>query len=271
MVGEFRNSLMTEENWCHVAEMNPSNSSYSGETYQKVYALRYLPAYYFEYCFLSDKLRKRISREYTLINIASLGCGLCPDYYAFRDNLHGIAFSYVGYDANKWSTKEFMPEVNRDFRFIHKDVRVLTREELSNIDVYVFPKSIKDIEYSNSNSIINLASLIASSNKNRLFFLNSFVKDEDRQSQDTIVFKKIHDALLMKGFKTDDDYTKILPCDKDDTKLNKIHQNFDYPKDKFIKCPKEGTKQLCKDCKVIWKPILTNKFMCGHILEYVRE
>ena len=272
IVDSFYASIISDEHRCDAASMEPINDSYNNETYQKVYALKYLPAYYFEYCKLADLLKyKCFFNEYTSINIASIGCGLSPDYYALLNNLQGITFSYIGFDATSWKMQDLMPPKNQNFLFKNKSVLDITNEELSDIDVYIFPKSIGDIAKSNNSAINRLASLIASTNKNNLFFLNSFASSDYTTPPDVYLFKDIHEKLLMSKFYTCHDFTKTKYLGENGRPgLWNIDNNFEYPNDKFIACDYKGTKNLCENCKVVSDPILTNRYMSFQLLEYKR-
>jgi hypothetical protein len=271
LVGSFHDELLLDGDWCRAADFDPTNNFYKKKIYQKIYALRYLPAYYFEYCVLANELYKRIDDEYISLNVASFGCGLAPDYYALRDNLGDIHFNYLGYDSVEWSTQALMPTTHDNFKFVFKSIRNIEDDELNGIDVYIFPKSIGDIESSGVGVIDKLATLIASSPQKRLFFLNSFVSNDNKISQHLNIFKKIDKALLSAGFKTDDDINKTYHRGNSyGMALTTINSNFVYPNERFIECEYEGNKFDCQNCNVIKRPILTNKYMDYQILEYNR-
>ena len=272
IVDSFYASIISDENRCDVASMEPINDTYNYETYQKVYALKYIPAYYFEYCKLADLLRyKCFSNNYNSINIASIGCGLSPDYYALLNNLQGINFSYIGFDATSWKMQYLMPPKNQNFLFKNKSVLDITDKELSDIDVYIFPKSLGDIAKSNNFAINKLASLIASTNKNHLFFLNSFASLNYTKPQDVYLFNDIHKMLLKNGFETNDNFEELKYIGERESGLRSCDSDFEYPNDKFIACNYKGTKNLCNNCKVVSDPILTNRYMSFQLLEYKRQ
>ena len=95
----FYESLPKTKKMCKAATFEAKNNFYKKKIYQKIYALRYLPAYYFEYCLLAKELRSRLkNKNIKYVKVLSLGCGLSPDYYALKHNLRGIKFDYTGYD-----------------------------------------------------------------------------------------------------------------------------------------------------------------------------
>lgn len=175
IVDNFFDAINSREDLCKISRSEHTLEFYKQHAYQELYALRFLPAYYFEYCVLAEKLYGRVRQNYSHLNIASFGCGLSPDYYALRDNLHKVTFSYTGFDAVQWSSQKHMPAVGSNHQFVFKSVQNITAHELSNIDVFVFPKSIGDIRNSGENVIEALAQKIASTKKDKIFFLNSYV------------------------------------------------------------------------------------------------
>ncbi|OAI11754.1 hypothetical protein A1507_19695 [Methylomonas koyamae] len=271
LVNSFHNNLLCHNDWCEAANFEPTNDFYKKKIYQKIYALRYLPAYYFEYCVLANELYNRIKNDYIFINVASFGCGLAPDYYALKDNLRNINFTYIGYDAVEWSTKHLMPTPQNNFSFALKHVNNISQNTLDNIDVYIFPKSIGDIENSTKGTIKRLATSIASTPKERLFFLNSYVNNTINISQDLTIFKEIHNTLTSAGFATKDnvDRTHYMGSQYH-IGLRAINNDFIYPNNKFIACEDEGSKTECRNCSVIKRPILNNDYMDYHLIEYYK-
>lgn len=54
------------------------NSNYNDFFRQKLYVLKYFPAYYFEYCILVNELKERIKKAD--VSVVSLGCGAMLDF-----------------------------------------------------------------------------------------------------------------------------------------------------------------------------------------------
>lgn len=267
-VNNFYDSFKNEENWCSVSGLNPNIDIYGNHKYQKLYALKYIPAYYFEYCILANKLNGRIKNKNHKIKVISMGCGLCPDYYALVHNLE-CEFEYHGYDAYEWSMRKFMPQVANDYNFYKKSLKNIKSEEIYDCDVFIFPKSIGDINDSNDKIIEHLANIISKINKNRIFFLNSYVSNENQNTSHVELFEQIHNKLLNSGFSTKDDYKKTFyKGDRVGQGLKGIHIDFDYDSGCFISCVDKNTS--CTYCNVVKYPILTNKFMDYQLLEYFR-
>lgn len=277
VVNSFHKQITARKNLCATCRTEHNLEFYRQHAYQELYALRYLPAYYFEYCVLANLLYRRVQGDYDSLNIASLGCGLSPDYYAFKDNLKTIDFSYLGYDATQWSTQKHMPEAGKNLNFIFKSVQAITPEELKGIDVYVFPKSIGDIRSSGKNVLEDFAGKVVSTTKSRLFFLISYVSAGFDSPVDTSDFQVIHKKLVESGFQTEDDPKSSFISHDNITKtrplgLRKINKGFLYPNDKFISCNEHKKEDaICKSCMVPRKPILYNSYMSFQLLEYIKQ
>lgn len=275
-ITEFHNSFMQDSNWCKISAYAPENETYLNRKYQKIYALRFIPAYYFEYSALAASLNKRLQKlDIKKINIASFGCGLAPDYYALRDNLDIATFNYTGFDCAKWSTQELMPPKNNNFKFLHEYAHNLDEDLLHEFDVFVFPKSIRDIANSGHSAITDLANVISTTPKDRVFFLNSYVCTKNQQSLDLPLFEPIHNALTKSGFqsmnKLKSTYFMKNPLNGDSFAwLIQINRNYIYPSNRKILCPNEGSKQECNGCIVVKNPIFSNEFMDYQLLEYAR-
>ncbi|EKF9603035.1 hypothetical protein O1C43_002845 [Vibrio cholerae] len=269
VLGQFYKSFCTEKDWCVVSGVNPNIDVYGKHIYQKLYALKYLPAYYFEYCILADKLKNRLEKNaQKMVSIASLGCGLTPCYYALSHNLGGIGFDYHGYDAYEWKMRSLMPAPDFNFNFYNKTVSKLEKGDIENYDVFIFPKSIGDINDSGPNVIQHLANIISATSKNKIYFLNSYVSKSKQNVSHVSFFKKIHDALISQGFTTLDKYDDTFYRGEQGQGLKGIDYDFTYNDKYFIKC--NNKEKSCVDCNVIKFPILKNNFMSYQILEYTR-
>lgn len=276
-VMSYHASFSADKNWCNISALAPVNTSYAKRKYQKIYALRFIPAYYFEYCALASLLRSRLNAlKIKDVKIASFGCGLCPDYYALEENLLGIDFEYVGFDRVHWSTQDLMPAKGDNFSFRVELADGLDEGEIDDFDVFIFPKSIRDIADSDDEALVDLARSLSGSPKKRIFFMNSFVCTKGQRSLDTPYFTVIHDALLEAGFSCQDDhketfYRKKPGSDKSYAALISINNNFVYPGQGFVVCPERGSMDDCETCNVVKRPIFSNEFMDYQLLEYVKE
>ena len=270
VLSNFYSSFCSEKDWCTVSESNPHINFYGKPAYQKLYALKYIPAYYFEYCILAEKLNDRLKKnDIDTVSIASFGCGLTPCYYALLHNLDDVDFIYHGYDAYEWNTRNLMPKPDCNFNFHLKTVAKLNKFDVGKYDVFIFPKSIGDINDSNPNAINHLAEIISSTEKDRIYFLNSFVSKSKQNISHVSLFKQIHDSLISAGFSTEDKYGKSFYKGNNlGQGLKGIDRKFTYNDSYFIHC--QDQDKSCVDCTVVKRPILKNNFMCYQILEYTR-
>ncbi|MDG2632745.1 hypothetical protein P7M35_23185 [Vibrio parahaemolyticus] len=266
LVKNFAKNLTNDDALCNLSGFTPENANYSNLEYQKLYALKYLPAYYFEYSVLAKNLNDRLKQlKLDKVKVLSLGCGLIPDYYALEHNLSCVEFEYYGVDACKWEARAYLPSYNSEKVNLYTDtVDKLTSKHVSAFDVIVFPKSIGDID-SNAN-LNNLAAEIAKTTKNKLYFLNSFVSYSVQNKEHIKLFEKIHDKLLGAGFTTSDKHrSSFYFGSRLGIGLKGINYNFNYHSDGFELCEED-----CDGCSVIKSPILTNHYMDFQILEYSR-
>lgn len=250
----FSNAFRLDYNtWCSLAGATPINMHYGTQAYQKLYALKYIPAYYFEYCYLAELFHKRINGKLTEITIASLGCGLAPDYYALRDNLHNINMNYVGFEPADWHTRTFMPPLGGNATLYKLGVGMLHQELINSMDAFIFPKSIGDINNSDPNGLKNLAALISNSPKKNIFLLNSYVTKNHTQSPDLKIFLSVvHAALIQQGFQCKDSPNTTFSCGTTTTcGLSALNINFQYPSRNYVQCAKRQAVPQCDQCNVI--------------------
>jgi hypothetical protein len=267
VVNNFHRSLRSDGSLCCYSGTTPENANYNNEIYQKLYTLKYYPAYYFEYSCLATLLQDRLAKdEKNFIRVISFGSGLYPDYYALKHNLT-TKFTYIGYDACNWPTTSLLPKSEDNIELIHESIDSLTAEQLSEYDVFIFPKSIGDIE--NSANLTLLGEKIRSTSKRKIYFLNSFIIKENINNNEQIaLFDKIHQSLSNSGFSTNDDRKNTSHKGPANTALIKINNGFVYPpnisacSDKDEKCP--------DSCTVCHSPIFTNRYMGYQLLEYTK-
>lgn len=277
VVDSFHSTITSRADLCKTCKSEYTFDFYQKKAYQELYALRFLPAYYFEYCVLANDLYGRVKDRYRNLKIMSLGCGLSPDYFAFRDNLNGIAFEYIGYDAVEWTSQKYMPKPGPNYQFVFGNVAKIADDEMSQVDVFVFPKSIGDIERGAEGLVATLGKKIAKEGKDRIFFLNSYVTKDFDNPIDKEKFLAIHKALSAAGYSTNDNpnvsYYKHDGITKDKPiGLRKIHYDFVYPPDRSVSCDKkDASDDVCNECMVPKSPIFTNQYMSFSILEYVRQ
>lgn len=269
IVNRFHDSVLEDGDLCKYAESTPENANYADITYQKIYALRYLPAYYFEYAILANLLNARLHKNrINTVNIASMGCGLLPDYYALQHNLIDINFSYHGYDCCNWESRDLLPAANNNLHTYNASLSTLSTEQISKFDVIIFPKSIGDI--GENCNMRDIANSLSQSTKKRVFFLNSFItKNHDCNLQHVGLFEGIHNCLISKGFQTADNYKNTFYRGAKYLGLKAIDRNFDYP-ELTERCNLPYDECQCSGCQVTYSPIFTNAYMNYQVLEYYK-
>lgn len=265
VVNSFHRSLLKDGLLCEFSSVTPDNANYNNQTYQKLYALKYYPAYYFEYSCLAEELQHRLSHaRKSNIDILSLGSGLYPDYFSLEHNL-SASFSYTGYDACNWPTTNLLPNTPRNINLINRSIDTLTTNDLSKYDVFIFPKSIGDI--ATSADIKMLGDKIAQTSKKTIYFLNSFIIRENINNNEQVsLFEKIHLSLINAGYTTTDDHKNTYHQGKENTALWRINNGFVYPSN--ISLCDNKDEECPHHCNVCHSPILTNKYMGYQLLEY---
>ncbi|QMD24103.1 hypothetical protein HVZ46_05945 [Citrobacter freundii] len=268
IVNNFHGSIMLDGDLCDYSHFSPDNENYDDKIYQKIYALKYIPAYYFEYCVLAWELSERLMKnDIKNINISSFGCGLHPDYFALLHNLKNVKFDYHGYDTCQWTTRELLPPSNDNLYLHTVSASAITQDSINKTDVFIFPKSLGDI--AENIDIKDFSARISNSKKNRVFFLNSFITvDHKLNNHHTEIFSLFHKEMLKKGFVTSDSNERTYyRGDHIYQGLKGIDYSFDYPQN--IQLCEDVEKYDCK-CRVVHNPVLTNSYMNYQILEYSR-
>lgn len=160
---------------CEHSDCSPSKADYSNKTFQSIYTIKYFPAYYFEYCVLSNRLNQYLKKKkIKKINIISLGSGSCADYYALNNNLVDIEhYTYTGIDLNDWD-RDLFPIIDKK-NFIFKKISALEIKNFDDYQVIFFPKSISNIFGEDINS---------ETEKN----INTFINDLIKSNRDEIIF-----------------------------------------------------------------------------------
>ncbi|KNC91732.1 hypothetical protein GM31_01685 [Trabulsiella odontotermitis] len=268
VVNTFYDSIMTDGDLCDYSDSSPENGNYDDAVYQKLYALKYLPAYYFEYCILASELYKRLKiNDIDEIVVSSFGCGLYPDYFALMHNLEEIDFDYYGYDICEWETRDLLPDSEDNLHLYTRSISDITQTALDNTDVFIFPKSLGDI--AENIDMQKFASDIAKTPKDTVYFLNSFISLNHNLNRHHVeLFSHFHDEMVKQGFTTGDKSGETYyRGSKQFQGLKAIDSGFDYPQG--INLCEEGSELDCK-CRVVHSPVLTNSYMDYQILEYTR-
>lgn len=246
---------------CPARGMRPSNQNYPVLEYQIVYGARYLPAYFVEYYEMACLLANRLVGKGVSLNISSIGCGLCQDYYAIYNALYGVApFNYWGYDAAAWEMHRLLPTPGENFSYLNSSVRYFRTLNVRGVDVFVFPKCLSDLDF---DCLSHLASVIATTDRKTLYFLISYVR---RGGEVFGSFDLIDRTLAQAGF-----YQNYYSGRIDGAgRISDKYELFDSCVDR-IDCSRFDVQNgECGQCEVVMHPIKSAGFFCYELREYVR-
>lgn len=224
-------------------DKNPPD--YSKLHVQQSYLLKYCLAYSFEYYYMYNHIKSSFKNE---INILSLGCGSCIDYWSLCLLLYrkdkDLKINYIGVDKIKWNsndienifdknninTYKFTRRKTDNCYFIENEINILSDyyifndsiiNILNNLDVIIFPRSIGEILIDETNNIniknINIIKNIISNIRNdEIYILSSIYANEHRN-------------LFYELSKTYN--CKILDSNFEDKGIYGIDNYFEYPDD----------------------------------------
>jgi hypothetical protein len=231
---DFQNEL-TNKRFCDLKYLRydgVNRLNYNNPLIQKLYLLRYMPAFLVEYYDMYSKIFEQ--KFMNDINILSLGCGCGIDLWAAkfaRDNFSPDSkIKYTGIDAVDWQYKDNLG--TEDFYFLKCDISRLI-ELGDDYNVIIFAKSIGDLSI---NAISKLRKAVRNTNfsSNKIALLSSFRKtrssvDMDRLSSIVDIFTSIH------GYSSLDDKNKYWYYNIDGfgdyPKLEYICEDFVYPEE----------------------------------------
>ncbi|MBT3817536.1 MAG: hypothetical protein HOE80_03765 [Candidatus Magasanikbacteria bacterium] len=169
--------------WCKMTT-GFSQSAYTDSLRQADYLLRYYGMYFTSYY----ATYRRFLRKYEAIfsqkrlHILSIGTGSGIDFFALNRAIEDLLlenkikrrqqYHYTGIDPVAWN---YQP-ISTKFHFKQIDIKKLTPQDIENVDLFIFPRSLSDIERTDPLSLTRLARLVSNhTNRDRLFFINSYV------------------------------------------------------------------------------------------------
>jgi hypothetical protein len=229
---DFREDLDRIGNFCQLKtfrfDMN-NTPDYNNPIMQRLYLLRFLPAYLVEYYFMYNQMLNSNFINKTL-NIISIGCGCGVDAWGGKFALdkygHDLGMRYTGLDIVDW---EYSDNVGlNEYYFLHTDINELTELDEEYYNVIVFPKSIGEISNATFNCLIRVLSN-TNFKDDRVVLLSSVRKSRDfvdvnRLATITDTFEQVH------GYKCLDDRRQYY-FDDNERYLYEIYNNFIYPED----------------------------------------
>lgn len=172
---------------------------YDDKQVQELYILRYVYSYAFEYKMMFSEILRRFEGAEEL-NILSLGCGPLPDYWglgaAYAEDYNGIDrdnIQYTGVDLIDWNYKDFS-SIKIARSFVQMDfIEYLKNNDISDVDVVFFPKSICEIPMEKMDQLCSALSGGLKKNKIALGVSLRNTYDVDR-------IQMIADAMAKKGY-----------------------------------------------------------------------
>ncbi|QTM03086.1 hypothetical protein GQX62_05385 [Brachyspira hyodysenteriae] len=224
-----------------------SKPDYNKPQVQSSYLLKYALGYSFEYYYMYDHIEPSFQNRKE-INILSLGCGSCIDYWSLCLLLYrrgkDLKINYIGVDKIKWNSNNIRSIFDKNnintFKFtkrkfdscyfIENEINMLHYDDifddriiniLNNLDVIIFPRSIGEILIDETNNInienINIIrDIISHIKKYEIYILSS-------------IYSTNHYNLLDELSKTY--YSENLDSNFEDKGICGIDNYFEYPKD----------------------------------------
>lgn len=261
---------------------------YSNEHVQQVYLLRYCLAYAYEYKQMYEKvfLRDGFSSE---IEVASLGCGSMIDYWAFAEvlslNHSDSVISYIGIDLNDWKYKPKKRECD-NVQFLQKDVlEWLNETACSSSDIFIFPKSISEFNYSTFHKICDNFKNKRFA-KDKIYVMVTLRYDPQTGIVNEYDFEKsnkIYDAFKANGFLCDDDANIAFPEKDIDSYVWTLDDTLRFPpefdytmlsnlSEKCCASNEEKIKCLYSCENVINRnAMLSTKYACYQVFKFYRR
>lgn len=238
---------------------------YTKEHVQESYLLKYSLAYSFEFYEMYNQVIDSL-KDKQYINVLSLGCGSCIDYWSlcytlYKKNLN-IKINYIGVDKIKWESNgieelfdktncatnyKFNKREEDNSYFLKSEIKDLENainnnskcneinSVLSNLDIIIFPRSMNEIcsNEENNEVIKNISKKITN---NQFYLLSSIIYIK----ADKFLFNKvigiISSSLNFKNILNGN----ILPSNKE-CGISAIDSNFQYPE--YVK---NAYKTICQ-------------------------
>lgn len=207
-----------EENLCILGKFDYDAGSvdYDKKPIQRLYLLRYLPAFLHQYEFIYRKILRSDWLEGPL-NVLSLGAGWMIDYLGLCSaivNPTAINASWSAHDKLAlWMAEEHVPRLSRDIEYLGVDkvkwadiidplhgitrqtafmdiADLHTRFNLGDYNLIIFPKSIRDFDYKAQNALCECLNQ-TSFEHNRIMMVSSWIGKDDQNIEDTGPFERM--------------------------------------------------------------------------------
>ncbi|GAB7193873.1 hypothetical protein [Dickeya oryzae] len=264
------------EEWCGLNLSNFSLNGYAIKAHQQAYMLKYYSAYF---CELYDAYKHFLS-QYSgrRVNVLSIGCGSGVDCEALNriniDSGRFLDIKYIGVDAVDW---DYRPVFNWA-SYQHKSADDIDDADVCDIDLFVFPKSLTELDESTRVHIAE--TIIKNSHKDKVYFLNTYVTNRpplfnyiDGINQ----FKTINDQLVKNSWCSLSDPSEYWYL-KD---LGWLRYSFDFfsiPNEvaPFVgnlkeNCGSQDDSDKCRECHVGFHPIFNGNYLAYGVVGYEKR
>lgn len=198
---------------------------------QRLYLLRYLPAYTIEY-YLMYKQMFGTGFLGNDINVISIGSGCGIDFWGLKYACDKVTkaynISYTGLDVVDWNYRDNL-DID-EFYFLEDDLNNLTELDEESYNIIVFPKSIGELD---DTTFANVKNIIRDTcfESDKIMLLSSI-----RKSRNNVDINRM--SKLVSILETDHKYTCLddkkiywFYPDGEKIKLETICSEFIYPKE----------------------------------------
>ncbi|MDO6543687.1 hypothetical protein [Photobacterium sanguinicancri] len=262
-------------NWCELNNSRLNSDSYSSIVNQQKYILKYYGAYFCELYEMYETFLRTFKGQ--TLNVLSLGCGSGVDCEALNrvksDMELEIDINYLGIDIVDWNYRPNFDWAN----FRTMCVSELSSSDVDNVHLFVFPKSLTELNRSVRRTI---GTQISTHNKQeKIYFINTYVTDcaKYRRVDGIEQFQMINRIMESNG------WDSLSKTDRYCYKTNGGWLGYNYS---FFKLPDElkpfveELKDSCNDhngsitcncCDIDFIPILNSKYLAFNLLEYKRK
>lgn len=281
---DFEEYLRSGPRLCQLKDVHYDGGrvpDYSNIHIQQLYLLRYAYAYAFEYKCMYEHLPKHMHTR-TNLSIMSIGCGNMIDYWAITQ-IAGLqtTLQYKGFDSIDWSYKFPVRDGDRVLFTLGDAISAIEDLAFLSSDVVIFPKSISEFDH---DAIEKFCECIRTKPilKDKVCVLISLRADQGSTQRDMIKTKKIYDAFLDAGFRTDSRHDVFTHLTFQDRKIRELDTSFEHPgdvvnllKDLCTRCAEynENGENCHKDCvsRLNRWPMLTGRHMQWQMFEFERK
>ena len=256
--------------------------NYNDIQIQRLYLLRYVFAYAFEYTKMYEEVLQDMDNP-TAISVASIGCGNGIDYWALVQALKNYwnqecNIRYVGIDEIDWNYRIEKRLQDEMIYLVGNAKQYFEKAEQLISDVYFFPKSISEFTEDEMKAIVD-AFRNKTIKKDTIYLCISIRKNEYSQEIDINRTQQIYNALLQNGFVANCNYTQYTYY-PNNTAICLLDYSYVYPNEALEylkhlneKCENyiETRKNCYRECEYLNRqPVLTSGMICYQVIKFER-